>query len=148
MLERFKRSDGYSYVTQIEIPWENKFLMNLKDFEKKLEKFKENLFKKCSPELRKNVILTFFNRNPFKSCKYDQIGNFFNFVNFQVLIDDQGNTSLMKENPHLRIQLSDLDKNPSILEVSVFTKSKIYIKMIMETLVEKANSFNIKIIDF
>jgi hypothetical protein len=74
MLERMKRKDFYSFVVQLETPWKDKFQRNTKDLEQKLEKFKQDLFSNSSSELREQVIITYFNKYPFKSCKYDEIG--------------------------------------------------------------------------
>ena len=74
MLERFYSKNFYSFVVKIRVPWKNKFNSNLEETKDQMKKFKQELFSKSNEKLKENVILKKFIKNPFKDCKYDEIG--------------------------------------------------------------------------
>ena len=75
MLQRYFAKDFYCFVAKVKIPCINKFKTNSQEMKHKLSKFKDLLFLGSKSYLKENVILNKFSKNPFKDCKYDEIGN-------------------------------------------------------------------------
>jgi hypothetical protein len=78
MIERFINKDFYKYIDKTVVEFKNKFTCGHGELNNFLIKTKNEILKNCSSEVRENTVLTAFNRNPFKSCQYDNIGKFSN----------------------------------------------------------------------
>ena len=75
LLERYKAKNFYNYIFSFktETPF-NRFEAKSHQLEKFLENLKDGILKGLNENLKQNILFVPFNKNPFKSFKYEDIG--------------------------------------------------------------------------
>jgi coenzyme F420-reducing hydrogenase delta subunit len=63
-------------------------------------------------------------------------------------VDQQGNTSLMKENPKLKIKIPEIDLDENRLEIKIFSKNSKFNEDIKKVVRTKAKSYDMKLLKF
>ena len=77
LIERYKKKNFYDFLITFRVPvFKSYFEMNYEELNDFLEKVKREVFKGVKELVYDDIYLTAFNKNPFKSCKYYDIGKF------------------------------------------------------------------------